>query len=72
MNPGSTLSFFGHAVFLNAVAMMVITKAWPADDATIAALKDLDLGEAEGIELSLEGSVVAMKHRTVRPHPLWQ
>lgn len=69
--PGSTISCFGHAVFLNAVAMMVCTSVWNADQATIKKLTDLDLGEAEGIVLELNGASCTLTHKTVRPHALW-
>ena len=69
--PGSTLSLFGHAVFLNAVAMMLCSKVWNADEATMNKLKDLDLGEAEGIVLVSTGSSCTLEHKSVRPHELW-
>jgi len=68
--PGNTVSFFGHAVFLNAAAMMLI-KAWNADEATIQKLTDLDLGEAEGIVIEYTGASCTLNHKTVRPHKLW-
>ena len=68
--PGSTISLFGHAVFLNAAAMMLI-KAWNADEATIQKLTDLDLGEAEGIVIENTGASCTLTHKSVRPHKLW-
>jgi len=47
--PGTTLSLFGHDVFLNAVAMILCSNVWAADACTINKLKELDLGECEGI-----------------------
>jgi len=64
--PGNTLSLFGHAVFLNAVAMMLCSKVWGADADTINKLKDLDLGEAEGIEVTQKGDSCTLNHKTVR------
>mmetsp|Transcript_46643 Transcript_46643/g.110563 ORF Transcript_46643/g.110563 Transcript_46643/m.110563 type:complete len:255 (+) Transcript_46643:117-881(+) len=69
--PGSTVSLFGHAVFLNAVAMMLASKAWGASPETLETLKSLDLGEAEGIEVQREGASCVVKHISVRPHALW-
>lgn len=69
---GTTISCFGHAVFLNAVAMKV-AKEWGADAATVQKLTDLDLGEAEGIVIAraANGSSCTVEHKTVRPHDLW-
>ena len=61
-NPGNTITSFGHAVFLNAVAMIVAEKVWNADDATIKALSELDLGESEGIILTKTASGMTMTH----------
>jgi len=69
-NAGNTITFFGHAVFLNAIAMQVLT-AWGGDATQVAALTDLDLGEAEGILLERGASGATVKHLTLRPHPLW-
>lgn len=69
--PGTTLSLFGHAVFLNAVAMMLCKKVWNADQATIAQLTELDLGEAEGIVVQKTEASCSITHKTVRPHALW-
>ncbi len=71
-NPGNTLSMFGHAVFLNAVAL-AIAKSWGADDVLVQKILQLDLGEAEGImiERAQQGSSCQVKHFTVRPHELW-
>jgi len=67
---GDTISFFGHAVFLNAVAMQLAT-AWGQSEETRQKLIDMDLGEAEGIMLERDGSSVQITHKTVRPHELW-
>ena len=69
--PGNTLSLFGHAVFLNAVAMMLVEKVWGGDEPTISKLTTLDLGEAEGILVEKHGESCTIVHKTVRPHPLW-
>ena len=63
---------FGHAVFLNATAM-VILKEWGADESVVKQMIDLDLGEAEGIliERTEQGTKCSIKHMTVRPHELW-
>ena len=55
---GSTVSVFGHAVFLNAIAYKVAQAAGASDDAK-AALLDMDLGETEGIRIDLTGGDVA-------------
>mmetsp|Transcript_33412 Transcript_33412/g.51949 ORF Transcript_33412/g.51949 Transcript_33412/m.51949 type:complete len:150 (+) Transcript_33412:34-483(+) len=70
-SPGNTLSMFGHAVFLNAAAMMVVGKVWNGDEKTINQLKSLDLGEAEGIQIDFNGNTCTVKHISVRPHELW-
>jgi hypothetical protein len=46
-----TVVVAGHAVFLNAVALAT-AQAMQANAQTLEALMALDLGEAEGIELS--------------------
>ena len=62
-----TVIVAGHAVFLNAVALAT-AQAMQADASTIGALMTLELGESEGIELSLtyeRGAwVAALKHVT--------
>jgi hypothetical protein len=58
-------------VFLNAVAMMLCSKVWNGDQTSIDTLKDLDLGEAEGLVVQLSGQSCTLTHKTVRPHPLW-
>lgn len=69
--PGNTISLFGHAVFLNAVAMK-ICQVWGADAGTINKLKDLDLGESEGIVIDrIQGTACTLEHKSVRPHELW-
>lgn len=70
--PGDTLSLFGHAVFLNAVAMMLCRNVWGADEATITSLTTLELLEAEAIVVENVGGKCSIQHKTVRPHPLWQ
>jgi hypothetical protein len=70
--PGTTLSLFGHAVFLNAVAMMLCSKVWAADAGTISKLTELDLGECEGIVIAKTNSSCTLTHKTVRPHKFWQ
>ena len=53
--PGG-LAVFGHAVFLNAIAYKVAQAAGASDDAK-AALLDMDLGETQGIRVSMSGDV---------------
>ena len=53
--PGG-LAVFGHAVFLNAIAYKVSQAAGASDDAK-AALLDMDLGETQGIRVSMSGDV---------------
>jgi len=71
-NQGNTITVFGHAVFLNAIAMQLML-ACGADAAQIAAMTDVDLGEAEGIAIDIgAGSTSAtVKHFSLRPHALW-
>ena len=53
---GGGLAVFGHAVFLNAIAYKVSQAAGASDDAK-AALLDMDLGETQGIRVSMSGDV---------------
>ena len=53
---GGGLAVFGHAVFLNAIAFKV-AQAAGASEAMRAALLDMDLGETEGIRVSMSGDV---------------
>ena len=53
---GGGLAVFGHAVFLNAIAYKVAQAAGASDDAK-AALLDMDLGETQGIRVSMSGDV---------------
>ena len=50
------MAVFGHAVFLNAIAYKVSQAAGASDDAK-AALLDMDLGETQGIRVSMSGDV---------------
>ena len=59
---GNTISCFGHAVFLNAVALLVAEDVWKADSKTCQTLAELDLGEAEGIVLTISNNVVTCLH----------
>ncbi len=55
---GGGLAVFGHAVFLNAIAYKV-AQAAGASEETKRALLDMDLGETQGIHISLDGGAVA-------------
>mmetsp|Transcript_2536 Transcript_2536/g.5279 ORF Transcript_2536/g.5279 Transcript_2536/m.5279 type:complete len:246 (-) Transcript_2536:97-834(-) len=50
--PGNTISMFGHAVFLNAAAME-FAKCMNFSEAELKALTEVDLGEAEGLSLTI-------------------
>ena len=71
-NAGNTITVFGHAVFLNAVAMQVVT-ACEGDAAAVAVMTDVDLAEAEGVAVDMgpAGVGATVKHFTLRPHALW-
>eukprot|EP00192_Tetraselmis_astigmatica_P018376 CAMPEP_0117669336 /NCGR_PEP_ID=MMETSP0804-20121206/12074_1 /TAXON_ID=1074897 /ORGANISM="Tetraselmis astigmatica, Strain CCMP880" /LENGTH=245 /DNA_ID=CAMNT_0005477379 /DNA_START=42 /DNA_END=779 /DNA_ORIENTATION=- len=60
--PGNTISCFGHAVFLNAVAMLIAEDVWRADETVLNELIGLDLGEAEAILLDNSGGKVTLQH----------
>lgn len=53
---GKGLAVFGHAVFLNAIAYEVACSAGASDDMK-ATLLDMDLGETQGIRVSMNGEV---------------
>mmetsp|Transcript_17718 Transcript_17718/g.31583 ORF Transcript_17718/g.31583 Transcript_17718/m.31583 type:complete len:248 (-) Transcript_17718:405-1148(-) len=61
-NPGDTLSCFGHAVFLNAVAVLVAERVWGASPDVIKQISEMDLGEAEGILLERKDDSMACRH----------
>mmetsp|Transcript_31344 Transcript_31344/g.74493 ORF Transcript_31344/g.74493 Transcript_31344/m.74493 type:complete len:196 (-) Transcript_31344:44-631(-) len=60
--PGNTVSCFGHAVFLNAVAMLVAEEVWPGPAEALDLLLHLDLGEAEGVLLDRSGGTLTVTH----------
>lgn len=61
-NPGNTISCFGHAVFLNAAAMLVAEKVWGASPDVIKQLQELSLDEAQGILLERKDGGMVFKH----------
>lgn len=55
---GEGLAVFGHAVFLNAIAYKVAQAAGASDDAKMALL-EMDLGETQGIHITLPHGAAA-------------
>lgn len=57
---GDCLAVFGHAVFLNAIAL-VLAEAAGGSSETIDSLLDMDLGETQGILLEIETGTITKK-----------
>lgn len=57
---GDCLAVFGHAVFLNAIALILAEAAGGAQE-TIDSLLDMDLGETQGILLDIETGTITKK-----------
>lgn len=71
-NQGNTISVFGHAVFLNAVAMQLML-ACGASAVEVQKATEVDLGEAEGfaVDIGAGATSATCTHFSLRPHPLW-
>jgi broad specificity phosphatase PhoE len=57
---GNCFAVFGHAVFLNAIAVL-LCEACSCTQETFDSLMDMDLGETEGILLDIESGTIAKK-----------
>lgn len=71
-NQGDTITVFGHAVFLNAIAMQLLLACGGSAE-EVQKCTDVDLGEAEGLLVSLGsgGAGAGVTHYSLRPHALW-
>ena len=71
-NQGNTVTVFGHAVFLNAIAMQLLL-ACGGDAGEVKKAEEVDLGEAEGfsVDIGPGGAGATVTHYSLRPHPLW-
>lgn len=71
-NQGNTITVFGHAVFLNAIAMQLLL-ACGGDAGEVKKAEDVDLGESEGLAVDIGpgGVGASVTHYSLRPHPLW-
>eukprot|EP01063_Lacrimia_lanifica_P036350 TRINITY_DN7175_c0_g8_i1.p2 TRINITY_DN7175_c0_g8~~TRINITY_DN7175_c0_g8_i1.p2 ORF type:complete len:473 (+),score=218.09 TRINITY_DN7175_c0_g8_i1:71-1420(+) len=57
---GKCVAVWGHAVFLNAIALLA-AEACKASEETVASLLDMDLGETQGILLDIPTGTVSKK-----------